>query len=292
MGPGRLAGAGKPRMSHCGTIPQLSRAMSLVFPHTFVPWFRSSRPTSTPTEARPSSWAWRARLIAAGKLNAFVQDLAILHAMGIKLVLVHGFRPQVNEQLARPRAMPARYSPRRAHHRCGGARLRPGSSGPAALRDRSRVLARPAQHADGQCHGAGGVGQLPDGTAGRASSTAWISSTAVWCGVWMARPSRGPSTSARWCCSVAFRLFAHRRGLQPDHGRRGDQRRGGPAGRQAGVRLTEVPGVREDQPNDPEERHRHRTGAGRRRSACWHARPCLPPARTRRSTPLSTCSTA
>jgi amino-acid N-acetyltransferase len=39
-------------------------------------------------------------LIAAGKLNAFVQDLAILHSMGIKLVLVHGFRPQVNEQLA------------------------------------------------------------------------------------------------------------------------------------------------------------------------------------------------
>jgi len=38
--------------------------------------------------------------IAAGKLNAFVQDLAILHSMGIRLVLVHGFRPQVNEQLA------------------------------------------------------------------------------------------------------------------------------------------------------------------------------------------------
>ena len=38
-------------------------------------------------------------MIAAGKLNPFVQDLAILHAMGIKLVLVHGFRPQVSEQL-------------------------------------------------------------------------------------------------------------------------------------------------------------------------------------------------
>jgi amino-acid N-acetyltransferase len=38
-------------------------------------------------------------LIAAGKLSAFAQDLAILHAMGIKLVLVHGFRPQVEEQL-------------------------------------------------------------------------------------------------------------------------------------------------------------------------------------------------
>jgi amino-acid N-acetyltransferase len=38
--------------------------------------------------------------IAAGKLSSFVQDLSILHAMGLKLVLVHGFRPQVNEQLA------------------------------------------------------------------------------------------------------------------------------------------------------------------------------------------------
>jgi len=44
--------------------------------------------------------AMAGELIAAGKLNAFVQDLAILHAMGIRLVLVHGFRPQVNEQLA------------------------------------------------------------------------------------------------------------------------------------------------------------------------------------------------
>jgi amino-acid N-acetyltransferase len=44
--------------------------------------------------------AMTGELIAAGKLNAFVQDLAILHAMGIKLVLVYGFRPQVNEQLA------------------------------------------------------------------------------------------------------------------------------------------------------------------------------------------------
>ncbi|MDH4050226.1 MAG: amino-acid N-acetyltransferase, partial [Rubrivivax sp.] len=35
-----------------------------------------------------------------GKLNHFVQDLSILHAMGLKLVLVHGFRPQVTEQLA------------------------------------------------------------------------------------------------------------------------------------------------------------------------------------------------
>jgi amino-acid N-acetyltransferase len=37
--------------------------------------------------------------IAAGKLPNLVQDLALIHSMGINLVLVHGFRPQVNEQL-------------------------------------------------------------------------------------------------------------------------------------------------------------------------------------------------
>jgi amino-acid N-acetyltransferase len=48
-------------------------------------------------------------LIAAGKLSPFVQDMAILHAMGIKLVLVHGFRPQVSEQL-RAKGHPERFS--------------------------------------------------------------------------------------------------------------------------------------------------------------------------------------
>ena len=74
--------------------------MSLVFPHTFVPWFRSVAPYIHAYRGKTFVVAMAGELIAAGKLNAFVQDLAILHAMGIKLVLVHGFRPQVNEQLA------------------------------------------------------------------------------------------------------------------------------------------------------------------------------------------------
>jgi amino-acid N-acetyltransferase len=76
------------------------RAMSLVFPHTFVPWFRAVAPYIHAYRGKTFVVAMAGELIAAGKLNAFVQDLAILHAMGIKLVLVHGFRPQVNEQLA------------------------------------------------------------------------------------------------------------------------------------------------------------------------------------------------
>jgi amino-acid N-acetyltransferase len=73
--------------------------MSLVFPHTFVPWFRSVAPYIHAYHGKTFVVGLVGEAIAAGKLNAFVQDLAILHAMGIKLVLVHGFRPQVDEQL-------------------------------------------------------------------------------------------------------------------------------------------------------------------------------------------------
>ena len=73
--------------------------MSLVFPHTFVPWFRTVAPHIHAYHGKTFVVAIAGELIAAGKLSPFAQDLAILHAMGIKLVLVHGFRPQVNEQL-------------------------------------------------------------------------------------------------------------------------------------------------------------------------------------------------
>ncbi|OYY60523.1 MAG: amino-acid N-acetyltransferase, partial [Burkholderiales bacterium 28-67-8] len=73
--------------------------MSLVFPHTFVPWFRSVAPYIHAHRGKTFVVAIAGELIAAGKLNAFAQDLALLHAMGIKVVLVHGFRPQVEEQL-------------------------------------------------------------------------------------------------------------------------------------------------------------------------------------------------
>jgi len=99
--PCRLARPGKgcrpPGNGRCGTIVL---DMTMVFPHTFVPWFRAVAPHIHAYRGKTFVVAMAGELIAAGKLNAFVQDLAILHAIGIKLVLVHGFRPQVNEQLA------------------------------------------------------------------------------------------------------------------------------------------------------------------------------------------------
>ena len=83
--------------------------MDFVFPHTFVPWFRSVAPYIHAYRGKTFVIAMAGEGIAAGKLNAFVQDLAILHAMGIKLVFVHGFRPQVSEQL-RAKGHPERFS--------------------------------------------------------------------------------------------------------------------------------------------------------------------------------------
>jgi amino-acid N-acetyltransferase len=74
--------------------------MSLVFPHTFVPWFRAVAPYIHAYRGKTFVVGLAGEAIAAGKLNTFVQDLSILHAMGLRLVLVHGFRPQVTEQLA------------------------------------------------------------------------------------------------------------------------------------------------------------------------------------------------
>jgi len=73
--------------------------VNLVFPHTFVPWFRTVAPYIHAYHGKTFVVAIAGELIAAGKLSPFAQDLAILQAMGIKLVLVHGFRPQVTEQL-------------------------------------------------------------------------------------------------------------------------------------------------------------------------------------------------
>ena len=83
--------------------------MSLVFPHTFVPWFRSVAPYIHAHRGKTFVVAIAGELIAGGKLNAFVQDLALIHAMGIKVVLVHGFRPQLEEQL-RAKGQNSRFS--------------------------------------------------------------------------------------------------------------------------------------------------------------------------------------
>ena len=74
--------------------------MSTVFNFTFVPWFRSVAPYIHMHRGKTFVVGIAGEAIAAGKLQNLAQDLALIQSMGVKVVLVHGFRPQVNEQLA------------------------------------------------------------------------------------------------------------------------------------------------------------------------------------------------
>ncbi|MFM9880036.1 MAG: amino-acid N-acetyltransferase [Burkholderiaceae bacterium] len=73
--------------------------MSAVFNFTFVPWFRSVAPYIHLHRGKTFVVGIAGEAIAAGKLQFLAQDLALIQSMGVKIVLVHGFRPQVNEQL-------------------------------------------------------------------------------------------------------------------------------------------------------------------------------------------------
>jgi amino-acid N-acetyltransferase len=83
--------------------------MSTVFNFTFVPWFRSVAPYIHMHRGKTFVVAISGEAIAAGKLQHLAQDLALIQSMGVKIVLVHGFRPQVNEQL-KAKGHAAKYS--------------------------------------------------------------------------------------------------------------------------------------------------------------------------------------
>lgn len=77
----------------------MDKPVSNVFNFTFVPWFRSVAPHIHRHRGKTFVVGVAGEAIAAGKLQNLAHDLALIQAMGVRVVLVHGFRPQVNEQL-------------------------------------------------------------------------------------------------------------------------------------------------------------------------------------------------
>ncbi|ARP53020.1 amino acid acetyltransferase [Alcaligenes faecalis] len=65
----------------------------------FVRWFREVAPYVHDFRGKTFVVAFGGELINDGMLYTLIPDLSLLSALGIKLVLVHGSRPQVNEQL-------------------------------------------------------------------------------------------------------------------------------------------------------------------------------------------------
>lgn len=77
-------------------------------PVEFVEWLRSVAPYIHAFRGKTFVVAFPGELVIAGALPVLAQDLSLLHALGIKVVIVHGSRPQVEEQLAL-RNVEARY---------------------------------------------------------------------------------------------------------------------------------------------------------------------------------------
>jgi amino-acid N-acetyltransferase len=65
----------------------------------FVRWFREVAPYVHDFRGKTFVIGFGGELVNDGALNALVEDLSLLSALGVKLILAHGSRPQVNEQL-------------------------------------------------------------------------------------------------------------------------------------------------------------------------------------------------
>jgi amino-acid N-acetyltransferase len=68
-------------------------------PIQFVQWLRSVAPYIHAFRGKTFVVAFPGELVMAGALPVLAHDLSLLHALGIKVVIVHGSRPQVEEQL-------------------------------------------------------------------------------------------------------------------------------------------------------------------------------------------------
>ncbi len=75
----------------------------------FVAWLRDVAPYVHAHRGRTFVVGFGGELLAEGRATALVHDLSLLHALGIRLVLVHGSRPQVEAQL-RLKSVPAQFA--------------------------------------------------------------------------------------------------------------------------------------------------------------------------------------
>lgn len=74
----------------------------------FVAWLRAVAPYIHAFRGKTFVIGVPGELIAAGRLTVLVQDISLLHAMGMRIVVVYGSRPQITEQL-RLRNLPDRF---------------------------------------------------------------------------------------------------------------------------------------------------------------------------------------
>lgn len=65
----------------------------------FVDWFRSSSPYINAFRGRTFVVVFGGEVIAEQRFTGLAHDIALLNSLGIRLVLVHGSRPQIEQRL-------------------------------------------------------------------------------------------------------------------------------------------------------------------------------------------------
>src|SRR5687768_1464990 len=73
--------------------------MAASAPADFAKWFRSAAPYIHAFGGRTFVIAFGGEVVADGKFLALTHDLNLLASLGVRLVLVHGARPQIESQL-------------------------------------------------------------------------------------------------------------------------------------------------------------------------------------------------
>jgi amino-acid N-acetyltransferase len=77
-------------------------------PASFVRWFRGSSPYIHAHRGKTFVVYFGGEAVAAPAFASLVHDFALLNSLGVRLVLVHGMRAQIDSRLA-ARGLPARY---------------------------------------------------------------------------------------------------------------------------------------------------------------------------------------
>ena len=77
-------------------------------PHAYVEWFRGSAPYINTHRGKTFVIYFGGETVQDPTFKTLLHDVALLHSLGIRLVLVHGMRPQIDERL-RLRRLTATY---------------------------------------------------------------------------------------------------------------------------------------------------------------------------------------
>jgi amino-acid N-acetyltransferase len=88
----------------------------------YVHWFRHSAPYINAHRNKTFVIMFDGEAVQHDNFQHIIHDIALLHSLGIRLILVHGARPQINHNLKQSQLQTPFHQHRRHHARIPGLR--------------------------------------------------------------------------------------------------------------------------------------------------------------------------